>query len=553
MNTLKSRGRSEITWLSLHFHLKGVKAMTEMKSTDIVIIGGGIGGCTSALAAAKLGSTVVLTEETKWIGGQLTSQAVPPDEHKWIEQFGCTGTYREFRNRVRAYYRENYPLVEDAKENPLLNPGNGWVSRIAHEPKVALAVLYDMLMPYISNGKITIMLETRPVHVQVDDDVVLSVTVKDEKNDQQLLLKGNYFLDATECGDLLPLAGVEYVTGAEAKSETGEQHAPVEANPKDMQSITHVFAVDYLEGEDHTIEKPEQYDFWAEYQAPFLGHKQLSWYAPDASTGGSKQFEMFHHEDLWGLWDYRRIIDKAIYKEGFYDGDISLINWPQNDYWLGSIIDVSDTERKKHLKEAKQLSLSVLYWLQTEAPRPDGGKGYPGLRLRKDVLGTDDGLAMHPYIRESRRIKALFTVVEDYINADLRGDAGIKSFKDSVGVGSYHIDLHPTTVTGQFFYTNSYPFEIPLGSLIPVRVKNLLPACKNIGATHITNGCFRVHPVEWNIGESVGYLASFSLEKGVYPRQVREDEALLVEFQQLLEQQGIELHWDEKVNEEILK
>ncbi|MCG6199607.1 FAD-dependent oxidoreductase, partial [Anoxybacillus sp. LAT_38] len=61
---------------------------------DLVVIGGGVGGCAAALAAAKLGRTVVMTEETSWIGGQLTSQAVPPDEHPWIEQFGCTRSYR---------------------------------------------------------------------------------------------------------------------------------------------------------------------------------------------------------------------------------------------------------------------------------------------------------------------------------------------------------------------------------------------------------------------------------------------------------------------------
>ncbi len=252
---------------------------------------------------------------------------------------------------------------------------------------------------------------------------------------------------------------------------------------------------------------------------------------------------MFHHEDLWGLWDYRRIVDPSLFAGGAYEGDISLINWPQNDYWSGSIIDVSDEEREKHIHESKQLSLSLLYWLQTEAPRPDGGKGYPGLRLRGDILGTEDGLAKYPYIRESRRIKAVSTVVEEDINANTRD--GIKQVDDSVGIGCYRIDLHPTTETNTFFYAESYPFEIPLGALLPVRVNNVLPACKNIGSTHITNGCFRVHPVEWNIGESAGYLASFAMEKGVLPREVREDQALLREFQAMLVEEGIELKWPE--------
>jgi len=519
--------------------------MSENLKTDIVIIGGGIGGCTAALAASKRGHRVIMTEETDWIGGQLTSQAVPPDEHQWIEQFGCTKTYRQFRNRVRDYYRSHYPLKKEARQNDRLNPGNGWVSRLCHEPKVALTVLQEMLVPYTSSGRLQIYTNYKAIQASVEGDDVFSVTVQHTENEKRMKLEGQYYLDATEVGDLLPLAGVEYVTGAESKRDTGELHAPEEARPQDMQSFTYVFAVDYVEGGNFVIEKPEKYDFWKDYQAPFLQHKQLSWFAPDAHTGGSKEFAMFHHEDIWGLWDYRRIIDPSLFQEGTYDGDISLINWPQNDYWSGSIIDVNEEEYETHIHESKQLSLSLLYWLQTEAPRPDGGKGYPGVRLRGDILGAEDGLAKYPYIRESRRIKAVTTVVEEHINANVRGDRGIEHFEDSVGIGCYRIDLHPTTETNTFFYAESYPFEIPLGALLPVRVNNVLPACKNIGSTHITNGCFRVHPVEWNIGESAGYLAAFAIEKGVLPRKVREDKVLLEEFQEMLVVAGIELRWPE--------
>src|SRR6188768_3549060 len=99
----------------------------EKLTADVAIIGGGVGGCAAALTLAEAGRKVVMTEETAWIGGQLTSQAVPPDEHGWIERFGCTRTYRRFREGVRAYYRAHYPLRTEQRENPRLNPGNGWV------------------------------------------------------------------------------------------------------------------------------------------------------------------------------------------------------------------------------------------------------------------------------------------------------------------------------------------------------------------------------------------------------------------------------------------
>ncbi len=92
---------------------------------------------------------------------------------------------------------------------------------------------------------------------------------------------------------------------------------------------------------------------------------------------------------------------------------------------------------------------------------------------------------------------------------------------------------------------SSYPFQIPLGALIPVRVRNLLPACKNLGVTHITNGCYRLHPVEWNIGEAAGALAAYCLREGLEPAQVRGNPERLADFQALLVKMGVRLAWPE--------
>jgi hypothetical protein len=82
--------------------------------------------------------------------------------------------------------------------------------------------------------------------------------------------------------------------------------------------------------------------------------------------------------------------------------------------------------------------------------------------------------------------------------------------------------------------------------LIPVRVENLLPACKNIGTSHVTNGCYRLHPVEWNVGEASGALAAYCLDKDLVPRQVRDRAEYLEDFQHLLTGiLGFELAWPE--------
>ena len=91
-------------------------------AADVAIIGGGLGGCAAALAALRAGRTVVMTEPTDWIGGQLTSQAVPPDEHPWVEQFGVNASYRELRQGIRDYYRRHYPMTAEARASPILEP-----------------------------------------------------------------------------------------------------------------------------------------------------------------------------------------------------------------------------------------------------------------------------------------------------------------------------------------------------------------------------------------------------------------------------------------------
>ncbi|MGZ9587328.1 FAD-dependent oxidoreductase [Paenibacillus marinisediminis] len=515
----------------------------EMKA-DIVIIGGGTGGTAAALAAARSGKTVIMTEETSWIGGQLTSQAVPPDEHRWIESFGCTRSYRQFREGVRSYYRQHFPMTAEARAIQHLNPGSGVVSRLCHEPRVALAVLQQMLAPYIHSGRLRILYRHVLDHAETSGDKVSAVTVRDLATEERTVLLAPFYLDATECGDLLPLAGIEYVTGAESIQQTGEPHA-VDGDPlpMDMQGFTYCFAVDYLEGENHTIAKPELYDFWRSYKPEFWPDHLLSLKGVIPSTMEPVQYELLTATVGFSLFHYRQILNHQHFQEGTYQSSISLVNWPQNDYWLGSIIDVSEEERALHLHQAKQLSLSLLYWLQTEAPRSDDKQGYPGFRLRPDVVGTEDGLAMYPYVRESRRIQAEFTVLEQHVATACRPSGQAEEFHDSVGIGCYRIDLHPSTGNRPYIDISSLPFQIPLGSLIPQRVTNVLAACKNLGVTHITNGCYRLHPVEWNIGEAAGYCASYCLDHGIHPTAVRNNASELDSFQKRLVQEGIELKW----------
>lgn len=532
-------------------------ALSRELHADVIVLGGGLGGCATAMACCRNGLSVIMTEETDWIGGQLSQQGVPPDEHQWIETHGAPLSYREFRNRVRHYYRQNYPLTEAARNRGNLNPGDGSVSRICHEPGVAVSVLTDMLAPYLSSGKLRILLNCKPKSSDVAGDKVLHVEAINTVSGDRIILTGDTFVDATECGDLLPLTGTEYVTGTESKNETKELHAPEKADPKNNQAFTVCFAMDYQPGRDNVQDPPKEYKFWRNYipqMTPAWSGKLLDLTYSDPRTLRPKRlgFDPTGKElgGVLNLWNYRRIINKDNFIPGSYDGDITIVNWPQNDFFPGNMIDVPEQEFQKNVERAKQLSHSLFYWLQTEVPREDGGMGWRGLRLRGDIMGTEDGMAKYPYIRESRRIRAEFTVLEEHVGAENRrlvaGDVEGKRaarFHDSIGIGYYHIDLHPSSNGINYVDFPSLPFEIPLGALLPQRMSNLLPANKNIGTTHITNGCYRLHPVEWSIGESVGQLIAFAKKTNIPFRAVREHKGRLADFQQMLNRQGVETQW----------
>jgi hypothetical protein len=251
-----------------------------------------------------------------------------------------------------------------------------------------------------------------------------------------------------------------------------------------------------------------------------LGHGGQSRLLPMADPGGPDP-------EVWELWRYRRISDPSIYAPRHREqyAEVSLINWVQMDYFQKPLLGVTEAEQDAALRGAREQSLAFLYWLQTAAPRPDGGTGWPGLRLRGDELGTGDGFAKAPYIREARRLRAQLMVTEAHVGVEQRlaegakptqdGRARVEShhFEDSVGIGCYHLDLHPTTGGFSGMYVESCPYETPLRALIPQRVENLLAAGKCLGVSHLANGCFRLHPTEWAIGDAAGTAATVALRQ----------------------------------------
>jgi hypothetical protein len=544
---------------------------------EVLVVGGGMGGVAAALAAARAGRSVLLTEETDWLGGQMTAQGVSAlDEHRFIEEFGGTASYTTLRRTIRDLYRADYRFT--ASPEAALNPGNGWVSRLCFEPSVGARALDALLAPVVEAGRLQLLKRSKAAAAEVSGNRIDAVLIQNLDTGATTRVRAAMVLDATELGDLLPLAGAEYVSGAEGRIEvdpvagTSEPSARVDGPAPDcVQSFTYPFVVEFRPGEQHAGEAaltPQAAGRGRVLAPPWLpldggqgrdagpgaeppGYAENRWRQPYTfdhvyyDGRGIVTYRMFEGAAGAGgpFWTYRRLIDAARLADPCCPNDLSMINWPGNDYRGGNLIDQPPEVQLDRLRAAKELSLGFLHWLQTEAPRDDGGAGYPELKPRPDVMDTADGLSKYPYIRESRRIRAVRVILEQEIAARYQPAARAASMLDSVGIGLYAIDIHPAQGETKLPPDAARPFQIPLSALIPIRLENLLPACKNIGTTHITNGAYRLHPVEWNIGESAALLAAFALEEGIAPRQVVDVPRLTRRFQERLVAEGVPLYW----------
>lgn len=458
---------------------------------DVLVAGAGMGGIGASLALARHGRNVCLTEETDWIGGQATAGGVSAlDENRFIEISGGTRRYYEFRNGIRA------------ASGGLSNPGKCYVSALCFEPRTGVAVLQKML----AGLPVRTFLRTQVIDLERSgkDGAFVSALAYQFEKKSVVRIRMRYVLDATEAGDLLPLAKLPYVVGSEAKSETGEPHAAEAPNPGCVQSFTYPFVIERgRAGEDHTIAKPADYE-------PILKRQDFTLrmnYPKDLGWKGIVQYS-FYGEDPpvpnnmspGPFFPWRRL--------RFADPQLALMNWPRQDYAAESLLDRSPQDLARVLQEAKRTSRAFLYWMQHDLQHPE-------VKLRAEAMGSTDGFAKYPYIRESRRLVAQGRVVEqDIVDAHQPGPRA-KWFDDSVGTGFYMVDIHPCGANERGRMMMPRPFQVPMSTLLPKGSPvNFLPAGKNIGVTHLTNGAFRLHPIEWMVGEAAGTIAALSLSSG---------------------------------------
>jgi hypothetical protein len=413
-----------------------------------------------------MGVRTMVTEETPWVGGMLTSAGVSCIDGNYNLRSGIFG---EFTDSLAARYGGWDALK------------TGWVSNINFEPHVGQEILTNMAEG--CGDMLEIRRETTMLSVcKVEDlwEVVLKPA-----NGKKYTVTAEILIDATELGDVAKACGVEYRIGMEASSETGESIAPEAANDV-IQDLTVVAMLkDYGPDADKTIDMPEGYDP-SKYFNCAVNPKNT-----EMETGQT-------------LWTPEMMITYGRTPNGKY-----MINWPiyGNDYYVNSI-EMSNTEREKAYEAAKNFTLGFVYFIQTEL-------GMKHLGLADDEFPTEDGLALIPYHRESRRI-----VGEAFLTLDAAAapyEYKHPYYRTGIAVGDYAVDHHHFRHPDwkglpdlEFYPIPSY--NVPIGVLVPKQqdVDNLIVTEKSVSVSNLINGATRLQPVVMQLGQAAGVMAALA-------------------------------------------
>ncbi|MEM8640895.1 MAG: FAD-dependent oxidoreductase [Cyanobacteria bacterium P01_G01_bin.54] len=501
---------------------------------ELLIAGGGLAGTATAYEALLAGRTVCLTEITDWLGGQISAQGTSALDERPTQRF-------------RRHYPRGYLELRDrlAQRYGRQNAGHCWVSAACFFPRDGHEILQAMLIEAAAEGAGTLHwlpntvikdLEFAPSPLEPSQRIVtgaiaiqhhpapgapplntepLSATFQDayQYADSDRLTKTTirlvpatpnasipwYVIDATETGELLPLAQVPYRLGIDPRSPLDPSASSETADPYCTQGFTYTFAMEAT----LTPQAHQPPPFYAQY-APYYSY-ELPRFNFDF---------IFVYRRIWDTPPYNRSNNSFVISPG----DISMQNWTWgNDYrpgiaednliysaaqlqaqgqlepgqWQGGL-------RVEALRKAEELALGYFYWLVAGTTDSQLGAGikqpqpnHRYLRGYDSPMGTAHGLSKYPYIREGRRLigrpspgypggfviseidlartdyraspypeqldasdyralrtflagsqaPAVITGEIPYTAARLRDRATL--FQDSVGIGHYALDFHP--------------------------------------------------------------------------------------------------------------
>ena len=533
---------------------------------EVVVLGGSLSGVAAAYHAMEAGAITCLIELTPWLGGQISSQGVSaideslamraeqnfsPSWQAFKQQISqqtitlptWTGKDSVTVEEVNACWVGHLCFVPQAgataaqqhlEKAARQSPKSRWQTQTAfkgasfdHSGKEIVAIHAVQRVPrsqsYVPAGRFS--QELASWYAWSADDTFEKVPLRLEPPAGKRMV----VIDATDTGELVGWANLPHRLGSDASTTTGEINGSEKDNPDCTQAFTYPFVVALHNDEGKGLETLEK----ALQQQPPL-------------------YPIHEHEKIFSMegfpffvgrsfFNYRRIVSTTRndpFQAAPVLGDMTMVNWNRGNDWTwmnppliftAEQIQASDQQQNwlggistTALRQGEDHALLFARWLLQTQSQPNFPLSY--LSGQEAHMGTQSGLSMVPYIREGRRILGRMAYGDDAFfmrEADLRIDqAGGRDFSPTtIAVSHYDIDIHGCryrngersweagSAPAKEFVVR--PVQIPLESLIPQGVNNLLIGGKSIAVSHIVNALTRVHMSEWGVGAAAGVSASW--------------------------------------------
>ncbi len=488
---------------------------------DVVIAGAGTGGCGAAIQAARMGCSVLLLEETDWIGGQMCAAAVTSmDEGGTLVRE--RGLYRELCGLIAGHYE---PLG-------LTYVTAYWLRHVCVEPRAGQRILRVMLADAGRRGRLDLAQRARVARVLKSGDAVTGAEIAGADGARKTV-RSRVLVDATEYGDVIPLTGARYRVG-NCLSDAIDPKRRVQDNTwcAVVRSYPNGAPPELL----LTAPPP---GYTEAVHKSFLKSLVMGEAGILAATNRPWNFETFI--------GYRGMPDSA------RAGDappITRTHLNFNNDYPNTVGDIENPDQRRETLRAMRLkTLHLLYYIQSTlgqkqwAVADDEGYDTPyngaeidaWLAERPDLKPYRPILVRLPvmaYVRESRRIVGVHTLNAREIE---RYPGNPERFPTCVALGDYGVDLHgsmrpqdmepdldrPEDIPDHRFGSRGTgPFPIPFACFIPEKLDGFLPAEKNLSQSRLANGATRLQPHTLLMGQAVGAIAALAVRNNVQPRRL---------------------------------
>ncbi len=489
-------------------------------SYDIVIAGAGTGGVGVAVQAVRMGRSVLLLEETDWIGGQMNAAAVTSMD-EGVTLVRERGLYRELCGLIASYYQPlgiNYLTAY-------------WNGHVCVEPRVGRHLLHVLLGDARGQGVLDLALRTRVTKVTRSGDTVTGVEIESVTGAgrESHTITSKVLVDATEWGDVIPLTGARYRAG----NHTSDA----------LDLASHV--------QDNTwTAVVKQYPHGVPEE--LLIKQAPPGYTDKVAANFTRMLADGDKIDIKAKpWTWSTYIGYRAMPDSSRSGDSPPITRTHlnsgNDYH-SSVAEIENPAvRQATNREMRLKTLQLLYYIQNKvrndwAVANDEGYDTPYNREEIDRWIADQPdlapfravlyhFSIIPYTRESRRIIGLHTLTAHELE---RKPGSPVQFAHTVALGDYAVDLHGSMTTPylepefdhesdiphKFGERGVGPFAIPFECFIPEKIDGFLPAEKNLSQSRMVNGATRLQPHTMLMGQAVGAIAALAVQHGVQPRAV---------------------------------